>query len=72
MRSPHGLAIALLGWVSGGATFGSGYGYTKRLVQGHTDTPLLYPSPRAPPRPRAAQRRWPGWRWWTATAWCSR
>jgi H+/Cl- antiporter ClcA len=37
-----GLAIALIGWASGGATFGSGYDYTRRLVQGHTDIPLLY------------------------------
>lgn len=37
-----GLVIALIGWASGGATFGSGYGYTRRLIEGHTDIPLLY------------------------------
>jgi H+/Cl- antiporter ClcA len=37
-----GLAIALLGWVSGGATFGSGYDYTRRLLEGSTNLPLLY------------------------------
>lgn len=37
-----GLAIAVIGTVSGGSTFGSGYDYTRRLVEGHTDTPLLY------------------------------
>ena len=37
-----GLAIAVLGLVSGGATFGSGYDYTRRLLEGHTDMPLLY------------------------------
>jgi H+/Cl- antiporter ClcA len=37
-----GIAIALIGLVSGGATFGSGYDYTRRLVEGHTDVPLLY------------------------------
>ncbi|WP_457323128.1 chloride channel protein [Roseateles sp. P5_E11] len=37
-----GLAIALIGWVSGGASFGSGYEYTRRLLEGHTDMPLLY------------------------------
>ena len=37
-----GLAIAILGLVSGGATFGSGYDYTRRLLEGHTDMPLLY------------------------------
>lgn len=37
-----GLAIAGLGMVSDGATFGSGYEYTKRLLLGHTDMPLLY------------------------------
>ena len=28
--------------VSGGSTFGSGYDYTRRLVDGHVDVPLLY------------------------------
>lgn len=37
-----GLAIALIGWVSGGSTFGSGYDYTRHLLDGHTDLPLLY------------------------------
>jgi H+/Cl- antiporter ClcA len=37
-----GFVIALIGWVSGGATFGSGYDYTRRLVEGHADLPLLY------------------------------
>lgn len=37
-----GLAIALIGWVSGGSTFGSGYEYTRHLLSGHTDLPLLY------------------------------
>ncbi len=37
-----GLAIALIGWVSAGATFGSGYEYTRQLLAGHTDLPLLY------------------------------
>jgi H+/Cl- antiporter ClcA len=37
-----GLVIALIGIVSGGATFGSGYEYTRRLVEGHIDVPLLY------------------------------
>jgi H+/Cl- antiporter ClcA len=37
-----GLAIAVIGWVSGGSTFGSGYEYTRHLLDGHTDLPLLY------------------------------
>jgi H+/Cl- antiporter ClcA len=37
-----GLLIAAAGWASGGATFGSGYGYTRRLLEGHSDIPLLY------------------------------
>lgn len=37
-----GLAIACIGWVSGGATFGSGYDFTKSLVAGSTSLPLLY------------------------------
>ena len=37
-----GLVIAVLGLASGGATFGSGYDYTRRLVEGHADMPLLY------------------------------
>lgn len=37
-----GLVIAVLGLASAGATFGSGYGYTRRLVEGHMDMPMLY------------------------------
>jgi H+/Cl- antiporter ClcA len=37
-----GLAIALIGSVSGGASFGSGYEYTRRLLEGHTVMPPLY------------------------------
>jgi len=37
-----GLAIALLGLVSQGATDGSGYEYTRGLVEGHLDLPVLY------------------------------
>jgi H+/Cl- antiporter ClcA len=37
-----GVAIAVLGLVSDGATYGSGYTYTRRLVEGQTDMPLLY------------------------------
>ena len=37
-----GLAIAVLGLVSHGATDGSGYEYTRGLVEGHLDLPVLY------------------------------
>jgi H+/Cl- antiporter ClcA len=37
-----GLAIAVIGLVSGGASFGSGYDYTRRLLGGNTDMPMLY------------------------------
>jgi H+/Cl- antiporter ClcA len=37
-----GLAIALIGFASGGAAFGSGYESTRALIEGHTDVPLLY------------------------------
>jgi H+/Cl- antiporter ClcA len=37
-----GLAIAFIGWASGGATSGSGYSYTRRLIEGHADLPVLY------------------------------
>jgi H+/Cl- antiporter ClcA len=38
-----GLVIAMIGLVSHGATFGSGYDYTRRLVEGQTgNLPLLY------------------------------
>lgn len=37
-----GVAIAIIGLVSRGATDGSGYDYTRRLVEGHLDLPVLY------------------------------
>jgi H+/Cl- antiporter ClcA len=37
-----GVAIAVTGVVSAGATFGGGYEYTRRLVQGEGNLPLLY------------------------------
>ena len=37
-----GLAAGAIGIVSHGATFGSGYGYTRSLLEGHLDVPLLY------------------------------
>lgn len=37
-----GFAIACIGYVSGGATFGSGYDFTKSLVAGQANLPLLY------------------------------
>lgn len=37
-----GLVIALIGWISGGSSFGSGYEYTRHLLDGHVDLPLLY------------------------------
>lgn len=37
-----GIAIAAIGLVSGGATDGSGYDYTRGLVEGHLDLPVLY------------------------------
>ncbi len=37
-----GFAVAVVGIVSSGATFGSGYDYTRRLVEGHMDMPMLY------------------------------
>jgi H+/Cl- antiporter ClcA len=37
-----GLLIAIIGVTSDGATFGSGYDYTRRLVEGHVDVPVLY------------------------------
>jgi len=37
-----GLLVAVTGVVSGGATFGGGYEYTRRLVQGEGSLPLLY------------------------------
>ncbi len=37
-----GFAAGAIGIASHGATFGSGYGYTRSLLQGHVDVPLLY------------------------------
>ena len=37
-----GLAISAIGVASGGASFGSGYDYTRGLLEGSGDTPLLY------------------------------
>ena len=37
-----GLAAGAIGIASHGATFGSGYDYTRALLQGHADVPLLY------------------------------
>ena len=37
-----GLAAAAVGCASQGAGFGSGYEYTRALLTGHVDTPLLY------------------------------
>jgi H+/Cl- antiporter ClcA len=37
-----GLAIACIGWVTGGATFGSGYSFTKSLIAGGSALPVLY------------------------------
>jgi len=37
-----GLAVAITGVASQGATFGGGYEYTRRLVQGEGNLPLLY------------------------------
>ena len=37
-----GLAVAFIGCAVGGATFGSGYGYTRQLIAGRTDLPVLY------------------------------
>ena len=37
-----GLAAGAIGIASNGATFGSGYGYTRALLEGHLDVPLLY------------------------------
>ena len=37
-----GLAAGAIGIVSHGASFGSGYGYTRSLRQGHVDVPLLF------------------------------
>ncbi len=37
-----GLATGVIGIVSHGATFGSGYSYTRELLRGHVDVPLLY------------------------------
>ena len=37
-----GLAVGVIGIVSHGASFGSGYSYTRGLLEGHVDVPLLY------------------------------
>jgi H+/Cl- antiporter ClcA len=37
-----GLAAGGIGIASQGASFGSGYGYTRALLEGHLDVPLLY------------------------------
>lgn len=37
-----GMVIAIIGCVAGGATFGSGYGYTRQLLEGRRDLPVLY------------------------------
>ena len=37
-----GLAAGAIGIASHGATFGSGYGYTRSLLQGRVDVPVLY------------------------------
>ncbi|RQO57320.1 chloride channel protein [Paucibacter sp. KBW04] len=37
-----GLAIALIGWVSSGATYGSGYSSTRAMLEGHESMPALY------------------------------
>jgi H+/Cl- antiporter ClcA len=37
-----GLAIALVGFVSDGTTFGSGYEKTRQMLEGHLDIPVLY------------------------------
>jgi len=37
-----GLAVAVIGLATHGATFGSGYGYTKAMLEGSGDTPLVY------------------------------
>ena len=37
-----GLAAGAIGIASHGATFGSGYGYTRSLLQGQVDVPVLY------------------------------
>jgi len=37
-----GLAVAVIGVVTGGATFGSGYASTRNLLEGHGDAPAQY------------------------------
>jgi len=37
-----GLAAGAIGLASHGATFGAGYDYTRALLEGHGDVPLLY------------------------------
>ena len=37
-----GLGVAVIGVVTHGATFGSGYGYTRAMLEGSDNTPLVY------------------------------
>jgi len=37
-----GLAVAVIGVATGGATFGSGYTYTRNLLEGAESTPVLH------------------------------
>jgi H+/Cl- antiporter ClcA len=37
-----GFAVALIGLITHGATFGSGYGYTKSMLAGEQHTPAIY------------------------------
>lgn len=37
-----GLIIALIGIITGGATFGSGYLYTRGMIEGSQDVPMIY------------------------------
>jgi H+/Cl- antiporter ClcA len=37
-----GFVIAVIGWASGGATSGSGYSFTRGLLEGHANLPVLY------------------------------
>jgi H+/Cl- antiporter ClcA len=37
-----GLGVALIGWASGGATYGSGYDQTRAMLTGQGDLPSLY------------------------------
>ena len=37
-----GLAVAVIGVATNGATFGSGYAYTRAMLEGHEDVPAVY------------------------------